>query len=223
MRAAPTLATEKLDDKGLHGLLRRVDPTFQPLAGGPFRAANDKGFMVELIAPERDLRDSAPVTFGPEDLIATKVPNLHWLVNARKQETVVICTDGRPALMRVPDPRAFALHKAWLSRRADREPVKKGRDRAQSVLVADLLLADLPGMPFDPGRLRYFSADMLATARRTIEAIPTSSSPPGVLNLPARASRGAYLRAHNTGKPPPAQRPRGGRSTLAVGGTGTPE
>jgi hypothetical protein len=111
----------------------------------------------------------------------------------------------------------------WLSRRAYREPVKKGRDRAQSVLVAELLLADLPGMPFDPGRLRYFSADMLATARRTIEAIPTSSSPPGVLNLPVRASRGAYLRAHNTGKPPPAQRPRGGRSTLAVDATGTPE
>lgn len=141
MRAAPTLATEELDDKGLHGLLRRVDPTFQPLAGGPFRAANDKGFMVDLIVPERDLRESAPVTFGPEDLIATEVPNLHWLVNAPKQETVVISTDGRPALMRVPDPRAFALHKTWLSGRAD-----------------------LPGMPFDPGRLRYFSANMLATA-----------------------------------------------------------
>jgi hypothetical protein len=32
------------------------------------------------------------------------------------------------------------------------------------------VLAYLPTLPFDPARLRFFSADMLAQARRTIES-----------------------------------------------------
>ena len=163
------LVTAKLDERGLLGLLRRIDSSFQALADEPFRAANDKGFMVDLIVPERDLRETTPVTFGNEDLVAVEVPNLHWLVNAPKLEAIVICADGRPVLLRVPDPRAFALHKAWLSDRHDREPIKKGRDRGQALLVTELLLNHLPALPFDPSRLRFFTAEMLAAARRALE------------------------------------------------------
>jgi hypothetical protein len=163
------LVTDKLDRRGLLGLLQGVDPSFRPLADTPFRAANGDGFLVDLIIPVRDPRDQEAITFGENDLVAVELPNLHWLVNAPKHETVVIAANGSPAMMRVPDPRAFALHKAWLSQQPDREPIKKGRDRAQAVLVAELVLAHLPALPFDPSRLRFFSADMLARARRTIE------------------------------------------------------
>ncbi len=70
--------------------------------------------------------------------------------------------------MRVPDPRAFALHKAWLSERPDREPVKKSRDRAQAVLVTQMILSWLPAFEFDPARLRYFSAEMLQQAQSVL-------------------------------------------------------
>lgn len=164
-----SLVSDKLDSSGLLGLLRRVDASFEPMQGTSFRAVNGDGFMIDLIIPARDLRVHTPITFADNDLIAVELPNLHWLVNAPKHEAVVICSDGRPALMRVPDPRAFALHKAWLSGRPDREPVKKGRDRAQAVLVAELVTTFLPNLPFDPTRLRFFTADMLSQARRTIE------------------------------------------------------
>lgn len=168
-RRSISLVTCKLDEYGLLGLLKKVDPTFTPLRESPFRAANDKGFMVDLVIPARDTRDTAVMSFGQGDLIAVEVPNLHWLVNAPKYEVVAIAADGRPVMMRVPDPRAFALHKAWLSTRKDREPVKKARDKAQAALVAEMVLSYLPALDFDPAALRYFSADMLASAQQTLK------------------------------------------------------
>ncbi|WP_201221746.1 GSU2403 family nucleotidyltransferase fold protein [Halochromatium roseum] len=49
---------------------------------------------------------------------------------------------------RVPDPRAFAFHKAWLSQRMDREPVKKPRDLAQAFAVARLIRDQRPQCSF---------------------------------------------------------------------------
>lgn len=163
------LVTDKLDDKGLLGLLQRVDASFERFPASHFRAANRDGFMVDRIIAAGELRASKAVTFGTDDLVAAEVPNLHWLVNAPKHNVVAISANGTPVMMRVPDPRAFALHKAWLSQQPDREPLKKGRDRAQAVMVAELVLAHLPTLPFDTARLKFFSTDMLALARRTIE------------------------------------------------------
>lgn len=164
-----SIVASKLDTQGLLGLLRKVDPSFTPLHESPFRAVNDEGFMVDLVIPGCDIRDVAAVTFGQHDLVAVEVPNLHWLVNAPKRDVVAVAANGRPVMMRVPDPRAFALHKAWLSTRADREPVKKPRDRAQAALVTQLILSYLPALEFEPGQLRYFSADMLQIARQALE------------------------------------------------------
>jgi hypothetical protein len=51
--------------------------------------------------------------------------------------------------LRVPDPRAFALHKAWLSRQPDREPLKKPRDIAQAREVVQLVREHMPHLSFD--------------------------------------------------------------------------
>ncbi len=55
-----------------------------------------------------------------------------------------IGSDGIPlSIMSCIDPRAFALHKLWLSRRADRSPAQRPREAAQAVTVAALVLAYL--------------------------------------------------------------------------------
>ena len=46
--------------------------------------------------------------------------------------------------MVVPDPRALALHKLWLSQQEDREPVQQVRDRCQAAALAELILRYLP-------------------------------------------------------------------------------
>lgn len=82
-----------------------------------FRAANAGQFMVDLIIAPRPMHATVPVTFSEDDLVASEVPGLQWLLNAPKLDVVAVDEDGWPVPFRVPDPRAFALHKAWQWRR----------------------------------------------------------------------------------------------------------
>jgi len=89
-----------------------------------------------------------PVSFAEDDLVAAEVPGLQWLLNAPKLDTVAIDETGWPTPLRVPDPRAFALHKAWLASRPDRDAIKKPRDLAQARAVATLVREYMPHLPF---------------------------------------------------------------------------
>lgn len=152
-RKSLAIVAKNLDQAGLLGVLRRVDKSFEPMTKQSFRAVNDQGFMVDLIIPPRDLRHAEPVQFAANDLQAVEVPNLQWLCNSPAVEAVVIGSNGMPARARVPDPRAFAVHKSWLSEQPDRDPVKKQRDLAQSKVVLELLRDYLPQYPLDPRQM----------------------------------------------------------------------
>ncbi|MFT3848148.1 MAG: nucleotidyltransferase domain-containing protein [Propionivibrio sp.] len=143
-----TLVSGKLDGLGLLGLLKRADRSFECIRKRGFRAANAGQFMVNLIVPPRGMYQNDPISFAAEDLVAAEVPGLQWLLNAPKIDTVAIDEEGWPTPLRVPDPRAFALHKAWLASRPDRDPVKKPRDLAQAKAVAALVREHMPHLPF---------------------------------------------------------------------------
>ena len=70
-------------------------------------------------------------------------------MNSPKLDTIAIDEDGWPVPMRVPDPRAFALHKAWLSGLSTREPLKKPRDLDHARAVAKLVQDEMPHLQFD--------------------------------------------------------------------------
>lgn len=144
-----TVVAKKLDGEGLLGLLRKADRSFECIRKRGFRAANAGQFMVDLIIAPRGMRQADAVTFAENDLVAAEVPGLQWLLNAPKTRAMVVDEDGRPAWMRVPDPRAFALHKAWLSQQPGREPLKKPRDLAQARAVAATVREYLPHLPLD--------------------------------------------------------------------------
>lgn len=144
-----TLVSGKLDGQGLLGLLKRADRTFECIRKRGFRAANAGQFMVDLIVPPRGMHETEPISFAENDLVAAEVPGLQWLLNAPKLDTVSIDEEGWPVPLRVPDPRAFALHKAWLSTRPDRDPRKKPRDLAQARAVAALVREHMPHLPFE--------------------------------------------------------------------------
>ena len=155
------LVAKNLDGYGLLGLLQKVDSSFEINADEPFRATNKNGFMVDLIIPQRDMREAEQITFAEGDLQAVEVPNLQWLANAPAVESVIVATNGMPVRAKVPDPRAFAVHKAWLSEQIDREPVKKARDLAQSKMVYALVREYLPLHPFEAQHMRYFPKAVL--------------------------------------------------------------
>lgn len=144
-----TLVSERLEGEGLLGLLKKADRTFEPIQKQGFRAANAGQFMVDLIVAPRAMQENEPITFGVDDLVASEVPGLQWLISSPKFDAVAVDEDGLPVPFRVPDPRAFALHKAWLSGQISREPLKKQRDLAQAREVAQLVREYLPHLSID--------------------------------------------------------------------------
>ena len=174
-----SILASSLEPDGLIGLLRRVDKSFDLVADGAYRARNAGGFLVDFLTQPRDMRETTPIRAQAGDLVAAEVEGLQWLANAPHVRVTAIAGDGVPFRMRVPDPRVFCLHKAWLSQRVDREPVKKGRDIAQARMLADVIRERLPHYPLDdaffaavPGPLRQ-AFGLIARAAAGI------ASPPG--------------------------------------------
>jgi hypothetical protein len=146
-----SLAVHKVREQGLIGLLKKVDRTFT-VSRNRYRAANSEGYVVELIRPEpkdvlRD-RSSGTLTDLPDDLEGAPLIGLDWLISAPKMTAVAIDASGLPLRLVVIDPRAFALHKLWLSKRVDREPVKKQRDLDQAKAAARIATVHL-GLSFE--------------------------------------------------------------------------
>lgn len=153
----------EMDFAGIMPLLKRADKSFEIVKDTPFRAANKDGFMVDLIrqTPNPPWKDE-PDRFFENDLIATDIWNMKWLLSAPRVEQTVICENGRPARMVVPDPRAFALFKLWLSSSDERQPVRKRRDHHQAMAVFALVEQYLPQFPLSAEALKMFPAALAA-------------------------------------------------------------
>jgi len=174
IRPKLTLVAENdMDNDGLLGIIRKADRSFEPISPGGFRAVNHDGYMVDLIksAPKQSFKKEIGRMGGPGDMEAVEIRNLQWLISSPKFSQVVIGDDGYPAPLVVPDPRAFALHKLWLSEQADREPVKKQRDCDQGLEVAQLIIQYLPQYHFKTSDLRMFPKDVVRRAKERISDI----------------------------------------------------
>ena len=183
--------------QGLIELLRSVDRSFAVLGKGSYRAANRDGYMVDLIRPipdppwkseprrvveaggealmAKDAGHELPGLGEEGDLTAADVGKLEWLLSSPKFEQIVIGDDGFPALMATTDPRAFLIHKLWLSNQEDREPVKKQRDRSQAAAVMALIAQFLPQYRLDAKDLRMFPREIVEAA---LAQQPAPSLPP---------------------------------------------
>ena len=148
-RKKMTVVSDKLDCNGLLGLLKNADKTFECIQENGYRAANAGQFMVDLVIAPQGMNAAESITFSESDLVATEVPGLQWLLHTPKIDAIAIDEDGWPVPMRVPDPRAFALHKAWLSGLPSRETIKKPRDLDQARAVALLVREEMPQLSFE--------------------------------------------------------------------------
>jgi hypothetical protein len=169
VRKPVSLIAKKLSGEGLMGLLKKIDKTFEVSSKQGFRAINKDGFMVDLIGQDKGMFAPKPKSIAEGDLEIMEVPNLEWLANAPKLEQTVISANGTPVILPVPDPRAFAIHKAWLSNQNDREPVKKQRDLHQAIMVISLVKAHLPNLPIDTRDMRYFPKKIFEESIDAIE------------------------------------------------------
>ncbi len=168
------LAEEDVGERSLLSLLRRVDRSFER-GRQTFKAVNRDGFVVDLIRPMRNppWQDERGSVAGPEtDLDAIQIEGLVWNENAPAFRAVAIDQSGFPLRIIAPDPRAFAVHKLWLSRRLDRDPLKRTRDAAQAKAVATLVTRSLPHLPFRPETMRSFPKAVVEEALSLFTGLP---------------------------------------------------
>jgi hypothetical protein len=157
-----SLALADARAEGVLGLLKKVDRSFEAKRNS-FRAVNDEGYYVDLLRPiEKDEARSTISKIGDadDDLEAAAISGLHWLINAPKFEQIVVGADGLPLWMSCIDPRAFALHKCWVSQRDDREPLKRRRDIAQAKAVA-AIAAQYLGLSFEAKELSALPLNLI--------------------------------------------------------------
>jgi hypothetical protein len=176
-----SLAVAGLSAAGLIGLLKTVDGSFAPARPRGFRAANRDGYLVDLIRPEaKDVfRDRLPTALSdlPDDLEGAAIFGLTWLINSPRLEAVVLDERGYPARLVAIDPRAFALHKAWLSRREDREPLKAVRDLEQAKAAATIATEYLK-KSFDSADLSALPNALRELAPQLVDSAPPPSNNP---------------------------------------------
>ena len=107
-----------------------------------------------------------------DDLEAAAIFGLEWLINAPKFEEVVMADDGLPVWVSCLDPRAYALHKVWVSQQLTRDATKKRRDAEQARAVA-AVANDYLNLSFNsqdltalPRELVKVATELLAAANR---------------------------------------------------------
>lgn len=93
-----------------------------------------------------------------------QIEGLDWLQNSPPFDAVAIDEKGEPVRIVTPDPRVWAVHKHWLSRRVDRQPIKRHRDAAQAEAVSALVAGYLTHLPFEAEQLRMLPKELVADA-----------------------------------------------------------
>jgi hypothetical protein len=155
---------EDMKKESLLGVLQSADRTFE-ITRQTFRAQNRDGFLVDVIQPERNPPwKKEAFEAGNGDLQPSPITGLVWLENAPAISQPVIDARGFPVSMNVPDPRAFAIHKLWLSKQPMRGAAKARRDEAQAFAVAALVMSELKHLPFDGRALRMIPREIVAEA-----------------------------------------------------------
>ncbi|WP_346798098.1 GSU2403 family nucleotidyltransferase fold protein [Halomonas sp. Bachu 37] len=146
---------------GLLSLLQRSDRSFRRLSDASFSfcAANDAGYRVDFITQgggdELQLNEFER-QLEAEDLTPVTIASLKWLVASPRFTAVVFDEKGMPLRIPTVDPRAYVLHKLYVSQRADRDPVKRHRDAAQAQLMATILHRELRELPSTRAVIRAF-------------------------------------------------------------------
>ena len=168
-----TSATE-VPERSIMAILRRVDRSFER-DRRTFSAVNRDGFVVDFIKPMADptWAEDRETIGNANDPIAVAIEVLCWLENAPAFEAVAIDERGMPLRIVAPDPRAFAVHKLWLSTQAGRDPVKRRRDEAQASVVARLVSDYLGHLPYEPAELTALPRDLFDQAEYLFRPDPT--------------------------------------------------
>lgn len=150
------VADEGVAQPSLLRFLQKVDRSFSR-SDLAFRAVNSDGYLVDLLKPLRNppwTQEDQRIGVDADDVAAAEIEGLAWHESAPSFEAVVIDERGEPCRIVTTDPRVWAAHKFWLSKRQDREPIKRRRDDVQARVVARLVKEYMPHLPYASEQLK---------------------------------------------------------------------
>jgi hypothetical protein len=165
-RSLTMIATHEVSERSLLNLLQKVDRSFQR-SRQTYRAENRDGYLVDLIKPMRSplwRPDATQVGNDQNDLVAVEMEGLAWHESAPPFEAIAIDEKGEPLRLMTSDPRVWAAHKLWLSKREDRDALRRARDAEQARWVARLTSKYLQHLPYAAKELQMMPKDVFAEA-----------------------------------------------------------
>jgi Nucleotidyltransferase len=98
--------------------------------------------------------DQSTLGGGLMDLDSAEIEGLVWHESAPAFEAMSIDSRGAPLRLVTYDPRVFAIHKQWLSKRPDRAVFKQRRDTQQARATVALIRQHMPHLPLDRAELK---------------------------------------------------------------------
>ena len=152
------------DEAVLWPALKAVDSSYTVNTERPYQARNSKANDVELLAGPAHIDTLKREPFSPINL-----PEHDWLLNGNFVNQVVCGLDGRPARIITPDPRWFALQKAWLSLQGKRNPLKRPKDACQAAIVWSAVAERMPQFPTDSGFVSTLPQELQDAKQRVID------------------------------------------------------
>jgi hypothetical protein len=150
------IANRDVSQPSLLRLLQKTDSSFRR-SSRKFQAANREGYLVDLVKPLRHPpwpKERERIGADESDLMAVEVEGLAWLESAPSFEAIAIDERGEACRIATTDPRVWAAHKFWLSKRMDREPAKRRNDGAQARAVGQLVHQYMQHLPYVADELR---------------------------------------------------------------------
>ena len=79
-----------------------------------------------------------------EDFGVAQARHANVLLDSPGFSAVIVATNGTLARMNTVHPATFITFKRWMAEQADRDPLKRSRDKLQADAVQELLVEYLP-------------------------------------------------------------------------------
>jgi hypothetical protein len=141
--------------------LKEVDKSFLVSPSSSKTVVNKSGYRVDLLISN----DWAPAMQRAMPWKPEALEGQEWLALGTPVQQVLIDFTGWPVFLTAPDPRYFALHKLWLSKRPKRiRDGKAPKDAAQGRMLFKAIQEFMPHYAIDdefvqalPAELRPFS------------------------------------------------------------------
>ena len=141
-------------------ILKEVDSSVIVAPSSPRAVVNRNGYRVDLLtsmAVAQLMTSARP--WKPEVLEGQE-----WLALGNPVKVVLIDFQGWPVPISAPDPRYFALHKLWLSKRRGRPAAKATKDKNQGEALLKTIKDHMPHYPIDDAFLEGLPKPLRAHA-----------------------------------------------------------